>query len=446
MSSRDLKTFPTGVTVGRGTDRRQPVPLPGANRYASTVPNDAVHDVERLDTVARTRLIDSPREAAFDELTALAAEVLDAPFAFVTVVDDRRSFWKSAHGILDGTRSNSVSDSFCQYVIELGDDLIVGDAEHHPITATNPSIESMGVKAWAGCPVVLDGHTLGTFCVVDQRTREWTDRDRQILRTLAASVNREVARRAGTTGLAVDPDQLELVRQSLLPPEFPPLEAVHVAGWHRAASDSVLLGDFYDAIALDGGRSLVAIGDVCGHGAEAAEITLVVRESLRRAATRTDDPASILDACNAELLRAGADQGRFATATAIVLVPDEHGVEVRTSSAGHPAIIVVDPGGDVWRLPAPDGPPLGLTDDATYGGNTHHVPYGHTMIAFTDGATECRNDDDELLGTEALTRIVRDLPTDSGPGELVEALATSILDYASELTDDIALIAIRLGD
>jgi serine phosphatase RsbU (regulator of sigma subunit) len=410
------------------------------------VSNDAVHDADRLDAVARTSLIDSPREAVFDELTALAAEVLDAPFAFVTVVDDRRSFWKSAHGILDGTRSNSVSDSFCQYVIELGDDLIVGDAEHHPTTATNPSIESMGVKAWAGCPVVLDGHVLGTFCVVDQRTREWTDRDRQILRTLAASVNREVARHAGTTGLAVDPDQLELVRQSLLPPEFPSLERAHVAGWHRAASDSVLLGDFYDAIALDGGRSLVAIGDVCGHGAEAAEITLVLRESLRRAATRSDDPASILDACNTELLQAGADQGRFATATAIVLVPDDHGVEVRTSSAGHPAVVVVESGGAVWPLPAPDGPPLGLTDDATYGGNTHHLPFGHTLIAFTDGATECRNTNGELLGSEALARIIAGLPTAAAPGDLVDALSSSILDYAGDLTDDIALLAIRLGD
>lgn len=410
------------------------------------MPHDAVFDDARLNAVSRTGLIDSPREATFDELTALAADLLDAPFAFVTVVDDRRSFWKSAHGVLDGTRANSVSDSFCQYVIELGDDLIVGDAEHHPTTATNPSIESMGIKAWAGCPVVLDGQTLGTFCVVDQQTRVWTERDRQILHTLAASVNREIARHVGTTGLAVDPAQLELVRNSLMPPDFPPLPRLQVAGWHRAASDSVLLGDFYDTFEIGDGRSLIAIGDVCGHGAAAAEITLVVREALRRAAEHSDDPATILAECNARLLSADADHGRFATASTMVLTPGDDSVEVRTSSAGHPAVTVVGPGGDIRQLPAPDGPPLGVIDDATYGGHTHHLPYGHTVIALTDGATECRNADDDLLGAEGLVTLVGELPIDASPRAIVDALSSSILDYADELTDDIALLAIRLGD
>lgn len=428
------------------TSTSLPVFCRGTVRYNPIVPNDAVFDPARLDAVALTALIDSPREATFDELTRLAAQLLDAPFAFVTVVDDRRSFWKSTYGIRDSTRSNTVSDSFCQYVIELGDEFIVDDAEQHPVTAANASIESMGVKAWAGCPVVLDGQTLGTFCVVDQRSRQWTDRDRQILRTLASSVNREVARRVGTAGLAVDPKQLELLRRSLVPLEFPPLQRLRIAGWHQAASDSVLLGDFYDAIDLGAGRSFVAIGDVCGHGAAAAEITIVVREALRRAAAASDDPATILGACNAELLRSAPEQGRFATASAIVLIPGDDGVEVRTSSAGHPAIIVIGPDAAVDVLPAPDGPPLGITDDATYGGRTHHLPYGHTLIAFTDGATECRNDDDELLGAEALTAIVGDLPAHGSPRELIDALSTSLLDYASDLTDDIALLAIRLGD
>jgi serine phosphatase RsbU (regulator of sigma subunit) len=410
------------------------------------VPETTILDPARLDAVARSGLVDSRREAVFDELTALAAELLDAPFAFVTVVDDRRSFWKSAHGILDGTRSSSVSDSFCQYVIELGDEFVVGDAERHPTTAGNPSIDSMDVKAWAGCPVVFDGTTLGTFCVVDQRTRDWTDRDRQILRTLASSVNREVAHRADPSRVMVDETQLELLRQSLMPHEFPPLEGIRIAGWHRPASDSVLLGDFYDAIDLGGGRSLVAIGDVCGHGPVAAEITIVVRDALHRAAERSDDPATILGDCNIELLRSAPDQGRFATASVIVLTPGDDGVEVHTSSAGHPAVIVIGPDAAVGRLPAPDGPPLGVTDDVTFGGHTHHLPYGHTLIAFTDGATECRNATDDLLGAEALAAMVGALPVHDSPQELVDALSASILDYASELTDDIALLAIRLGD
>ena len=407
---------------------------------------NTILDPARLEAVVRSGLVDSRREAVFDEFTALLAELLDAPLAFLTVVDDRRSFWKSAHGILDGTRANSVDDSFCQYVIELGDELVVDDTEQHPTTAGNPSIGSMGVRAWAGCPVVLDGETLGTFCVVDQRAREWTDRDRQILRTLASSVNHEIARRVGTTGQAVDETQLELVRQGQMPHEFPPLDGLRIAGWHRTASDSVLLGDFYDAIDLGDGRSLVVIGDVCGHGPAAAEITIVVREALRRAAERSDDPATILGDCNRELLRSASDHGRFATASAIVLTPGDAGVEIRTSSAGHPAIIVIGRGAGVEMLPAPDGPPLGVTDDAAYGGHTHQLPRGHTLIAYTDGATECRNAADELLGVEAFATMVGALSVDDPPEDLVAVLSASILDYADELIDDIALLVLRLGD
>lgn len=80
----------------------------------------------------RSRLVDSNWESMFDDLVATAARLLDAPFAFVAVVDDERSFWKAAYGVADSTRANSVSDSFCQYVINTRDDVIVNDASANP--------------------------------------------------------------------------------------------------------------------------------------------------------------------------------------------------------------------------------------------------------------------------------------------------------------------------
>ena len=155
---------------------------------------ERVRDPERLASVRATGLLDSAPEDAFDTLTAAAAALLETPFAFVTVVDDRRSFWKSAAGLPTGSpRQNTVEESFCRYVVESGEALIVGDAANDPLTRGNPSIASMGVAAWAGFPVLMgDGRVLGTFCVVDQRPRAWTEHEIGVLGALAGAVRAEV--------------------------------------------------------------------------------------------------------------------------------------------------------------------------------------------------------------------------------------------------------------
>ena len=158
-----------------------------------------VLDPARLAAVVKTGLLDTPADEAFDRLGHLAATVLNAPYAFVTLVDDQRSFWKACIGV-DATdpadRQNRVDESFCQYVIGSGKPLIVGDTAHHPVTMNNPSIGSMGVAAWAGYPLLsTTGEILGTFCVVDTVVREWTKTDIEVLEALAAAANGELALR-----------------------------------------------------------------------------------------------------------------------------------------------------------------------------------------------------------------------------------------------------------
>ncbi len=158
-----------------------------------------VFDVDRLAAVRATRLLDTGAEESFDRLARLAALLLQTPYAFVTIVDETRSFWKSCIGVESTDpvdRQNRVEESFCQYVIGTGDAVLIGDAAAHPMTADNPSITTMGVAAWAGFPLrAPNGAILGTFCVVDTVVRTWSDRDVEILGALAASASSEVALR-----------------------------------------------------------------------------------------------------------------------------------------------------------------------------------------------------------------------------------------------------------
>ncbi|MGQ0847396.1 MAG: GAF domain-containing SpoIIE family protein phosphatase [Sporichthyaceae bacterium] len=177
-----------------------------------------IRSPRRLAAVAATDLLDTPPDEAFDRLTTLAAMLLSAPSAFVTIVDERRSFWKSCVGAAaaSGLRQNAVEESFCQYVIASGEALLVGDAPNHPLTRDNPAVRQMGIGAWAGHPLHSpDGEVLGTFCVVDGAQREWTARDLQILQTLAQAASGEVALRMATRSAQLQSRRHELVNRAM---------------------------------------------------------------------------------------------------------------------------------------------------------------------------------------------------------------------------------------
>ena len=106
----------------------------------------AVDDPDRLDAVRRTGLLDAAADELWDGLTTLASRLLGAPMAFMTMVDDNRSFWLSTAGVdTDATgRENTVEQSFCQYVIADRAPLFIDDATNDPRTRTNPSVTGHG--------------------------------------------------------------------------------------------------------------------------------------------------------------------------------------------------------------------------------------------------------------------------------------------------------------
>ncbi len=164
-----------------------------SNAFAAHVPA-AVLDPVRLAAVRQTGLLDSAPDPGMDALTTLAAHLLGAPLAFATLVDTHRSFWLSCAGVDDGSRQNPVEQSFCQYVIDSREPLFVEDTTENPLTAYNPSVHLLQVRAWAGYPLVgPTGDVLGSFCVVDTAPRAWTADQRQSLRRLAEAAESQVA-------------------------------------------------------------------------------------------------------------------------------------------------------------------------------------------------------------------------------------------------------------
>jgi diguanylate cyclase (GGDEF)-like protein len=167
---------------------------------------DVLSDAARLATLRATQLLDSAPEEAVDRITRLAARVLRAPTAVISLVDDRRQFFKSQVGLAEpwaSRRETPLSHSFCQHAVASGDDLVVEDSRSHPLVHDNLAVSELGVVAYAGVPLVTSNHqALGALCVIDSRPRSWTQDEVEILRALAESFSREVDLRLLTRELA----------------------------------------------------------------------------------------------------------------------------------------------------------------------------------------------------------------------------------------------------
>jgi signal transduction histidine kinase len=157
-------------------------------------------DAARLAALARTQLLDSPPEERFDRLTALAAQMLGAPVALVTLVDAHRAFLKSAFGMAGVPgRELPLSHSICKHVVAERSSVVVEDARLQPALRDNGAVTELGAVAYAGMPIVdRDGHTLGALCVIDSEPRQWSARELATLRTLADWIAAEVGRAAPT--------------------------------------------------------------------------------------------------------------------------------------------------------------------------------------------------------------------------------------------------------
>jgi phosphoserine phosphatase RsbU/P len=410
---------------------------------------DPVADPERLAAVFASELLDTPPEDDFDDLTRMAALVVGAPFAFATVVDDERSFWKSRYGVPpEGPKQNQVEESFCKYVVRTQRELIVTDASIDERTRDNPSVAAMGVRAWAGFPLLAPGgEVLGSFCIVDTAPREWTPRDLEVIRTLAAAASREVALRAAVASERSARQSAEALvhtlQQSLLPPALPEVPGLDVAGrFHPAGNGLELVGDFYDLFASRTDRWSFLVGDVCGKGVEAAKVAALARHTVGSSSMRDLDTPEVLRWLNETLLARGHAPHEFLTAVYGTLVRAGNAWIVRLCCAGHPPPILRRANGETVQVDA-GGPLIGVFADFAIEEVTLRLDPGDALIVCTDGITEARAGYG-LFGEDALLALIASADASAGAAAIAQQIEDAALRFSNGVAaDDIAVLVIR---
>ena len=151
-------------------------------------PAETLGDPARMAALEESALLDTPPEESFDRLTRLAARLLGAQAALVSLVDTERQFFKSQAGLGEpwaSARQTRLSHSFCQWVVAGNEQLVVADATEHPVLKKNLAVKDMGVIAYAGVPLSgRGGQPIGSFCAVHPQARAWSDDDLATLRNL----------------------------------------------------------------------------------------------------------------------------------------------------------------------------------------------------------------------------------------------------------------------
>ncbi|KQS84819.1 GAF domain-containing protein [Rhizobium sp. Leaf383] len=130
-------------------------------------------------------ILDTPKERDFDDLATVAAAICGTPIGIVNLVDTARQFFKAEVGL--GVRSTPLDTAFCSHALLLDDVMVVPDATDDARFDCNPLVVGEpGLRSYAGALIKTeDGLPLGTVCVLDYVTREFTQQQLDMLRFLA---------------------------------------------------------------------------------------------------------------------------------------------------------------------------------------------------------------------------------------------------------------------
>lgn len=150
---------------------------------------------ERLAALRSYEILDTPAEAAFDDLASLAARVCAAPVALITFIDGDRQWFKARVGV--DVREVPFEASLCAHMLREGGGFEVPDLARDPRFADNPFVTGeRAMRFYAGTTLeTVDGLPLGTLCVLDTRPRELDDLQRETLRILGRQAMAEIESR-----------------------------------------------------------------------------------------------------------------------------------------------------------------------------------------------------------------------------------------------------------
>jgi PAS domain S-box-containing protein len=222
-----------------------------------------------------------------------------------------------------------------------------------------------------------------------------------------------------------------------IPSEIGPVSLGHL---YRSATEAARIGgDFYDVFEVKEGQIAVLIGDVSGHGIQAARTATLVKDVIHAFTHQSLRTHEVLRHTNKLLL----EKNLPGFVTAFLGILDQNTGRLRYSLAGHPEALLRRVSGEVQRLGSGTSP-LGVYPDPSW--RTHEVDLeaNDVLVLYTDGVIEARRNG-EFFGETRLENVIK--RTDVSPQRLPQLVLDQILAFSDGgLQDDVAVLALSLRE
>jgi sigma-B regulation protein RsbU (phosphoserine phosphatase) len=360
------------------------------------------NEAERIESLKRLNILDTPPEERFDKITHLAAAIFDVPIAYISLVDANRQWFKSRQGIDVCQTSRDIS--FCSHTVREQDLLVIQDTHKDERFWDNPMVTGKPyARFYAGHPLRSpEGLIVGTLCIMGPEPRFFSDKDREIMKLLAGLVERAL----------VIVDQIEIhhqlldIKNHLLQAQQIVLDQVKEAGDYLrsmlpspTSENGVSIDWFFQPSSQLGGDALgyrwlnddvlvIYLLDVSGHGVGSALLAASILDYLRTSDfEQMCQPSSVFSHLNG-LFPMSMHQNKFFTIWYGVYFKSQR--TLRYSSAGHPPAILLDHQ-DRPELLGQSQLMIGAFPGVRWQTSESKIQHGHKLTLISDGVYESIN-------------------------------------------------------
>jgi sigma-B regulation protein RsbU (phosphoserine phosphatase) len=371
-------------------------------------------------------------DTMLDELLQRARAVLDADTAAVLLLNhaagelEARAACGLEEEVREGVRV-PLGTGFAGRIAATRGPVILDRVDE--TTVANPILWEKGIKAMLGVPLFSGDDVLGVMHVGRLHERAFTEGDAELLQVVADRTAAALQSRL----LAVEQHAAYVLERSLMPPRLPTVPGLEFGARYVPAEPRGVGGDWFDVFTLPSGDCWLVVGDVAGHGLDAAVVMGRIRTALRAYALLDLPPERVLDLVDLKI--AHFELGAVAT---VAVVAVDHGCEtMRVALAGHLPPVYARPGRPAALLEFPIEALLGGLQRGPRSSHCIELEPGAVLVLYTDGLVEQR---DELIdvGLERLRAAV----TPQAPARLTSALMHRLISTRTP-EDDIALLAMR---
>jgi GAF domain-containing protein len=373
-------------------------------------------------------------DTVYAAIVEQAAIVAEAPTALLLRLDSVTQKLRTVASIgaserLAGHRY-AVGDGMIGRVVETGEPYV---SRVEDTASFVPWVKDEGVGSFVHVPLGLGPRRFGVLTVCHPQEGALDGRRVALLQSLARPASAAIA---NALEFQHERRVASALTRGFIPGTPPGLDGFALGTVYEPVGHDVSGGDIFGVWRLPAGELAVLVGDVSGKGLEVAAVSAMVRFFIEARTWDSDCPAQVLAQTNAILRR--RLPGRVAMVTAFLAIID--GPVMRYANAGHvPPLLVGEVGAPQELLTT--GLPLGVIDDVSFA--HRELPFGDRDVLFasTDGLLEARRGS-ELFGQDRIAALVAEQAS-LDPQELVKVVYAEAQRWAHELTDDVAIIALR---